>query len=301
MSLVLTRPESLPPDASTYRVVTFASPADGQPQQVHVYSPAAMGSEPLPLVIAPHPVTWTSDQDYQGGLEGLKRGHHCGWYGLADAYRVIVAMPHGHHRRVDLCSLGSPEQIEDMAHLLAVLEEQGYPVERHRIYACGLSMGGQEALILAGRYPDVLAAVVAFNPIVDLAAWQEDMAVIQVPEIQEHGIARLIAEEVGGLPRDMPADYAERSVTTYVGGLTRMPTLMFWSEKDLIVPRQTTHHAHRLYEMVKAQSPTSPIAEYNHTLIHGLAAFDETTRWQLHEWCDYELALRWLMLHRRPA
>jgi hypothetical protein len=26
---------------------------------------------------------------------------------------------------------------------------------------------------------------------------------------------------------------------------------------------------------------------------------DQITRWQLHEWCDYELALRWLLNHKK--
>jgi hypothetical protein len=43
------------------------------------------------------------------------------------------------------------------------------------------------------------------------------------------------------------------------------------------------------------------VAEYEHTTSHGLDAIDEDKRWQLHEWCDYELALQWLLAHRRPG
>jgi hypothetical protein len=41
------------------------------------------------------------------------------------------------------------------------------------------------------------------------------------------------------------------------------------------------------------------IAEYNHTEIHGQIEMDQLNRWRLHEWCDYELALRWLLNHKK--
>ena len=47
------------------------------------------------------------------------------------------------------------------------------------------------------------------------------------------------------------------------------------------------------------RSPTSPIAEYNHTLSHGVTEFSQEVCWQLHEWSDYELGLRWLLIHER--
>jgi pimeloyl-ACP methyl ester carboxylesterase len=52
-----------------------------------------------------------------------------------------------------MCSVGGPEQIDDMAHLIGALTGFGYRVDTRRVYSCGLSMGGQEALVLAGRHP----------------------------------------------------------------------------------------------------------------------------------------------------
>ena len=46
----------------------------------------------LPLVLAPHPIDWSSENDYQGGLPGLKRVYHRGWAGLADRYNVRSLM-----------------------------------------------------------------------------------------------------------------------------------------------------------------------------------------------------------------
>lgn len=300
MSLICERPRPLPSDRSRRDQILFTSQADGTVQVVDLYTPSQPGQEPLPLVLAPHPITWTAAEEYHGGYEGYRLGYHRGWYGLADKYGVAIAMPHGHHRRVVNCSLASPEQIGDMAQIISEIAERGTHVDLQRVYLCGKSMGGQEALVAAGCHPDLFAAVVAFNPIVDLAAWYQDLAGIDVEEIQAFRPDELIVDEVGGLPQDVPDAYDERSAMRYAGALSQMPCLIFWSEEDLVVPRQTTHHAYRLYAMVKDLSASSPIAEYNHTRIHGRLDLGIETRWQLHEWCDYELALNWMLVHSRP-
>ena len=108
-----------------------------------------------------------------------------------------------------------------------------------------------------------------------------------------------IANEVGGLPSEVPQRYAERSALNYVEELARVPTLIFWTEKDLIVPRQITHHTLRLYHRIKqvrrmrAHRRVQPHA-YSRSL-----ELNEIARWQLHEWCDYDLALHWLLNHRK--
>lgn len=299
MPLVEEHPADLPPDPSRKETVEFASPADECQMKVDIYSPQAPSSETLPLVLAPHAITWTAAQDYHGGLEGLMRKYHRGYYGLAEKYQILIAMPHGHHHREELCSLAGPEQIADMVHLIDALDGYGYAVDKLRVYACGLSMGAQEALVLAGKHPDRLAATVVFNPIVDLAAWHEELATSEVPEIREYDTASRIANEVGGTPQEVPELYAERSANSFAEGLARVPTLILWAHKDLIVPRQVTHHTVPLYHRVKEIDPNSPIGAYNHTSIHGPIELDQLTRWQLHEWCDYDLAIHWMLNHER--
>jgi len=75
--------------------------------------------------------------------------------------------------------------------------------------------------------------------------------------------------------------------------------MIYWSDQDLIVPRQLSHHSYLLYTQVKDGTATSPVAEYNHTKSHGLLDYDKLTRWQLHEYCDYDLALHWLLGHQK--
>jgi acetyl esterase/lipase len=299
MPLIEERPHPLPPDPSRKQTIELKSPADGCLVKVDVYSPSSARGQPLPLLLAPHAITWTAAEDYHGGLQGLMRKYHSGYYGLPEKHGVLIAMPHGHHHKEDLCSLAGPEQIADMESLIDALGDHGYSVDPRRVYACGLSMGAQEALVLAGNHPNRLAAVVAFNPIVDLAAWHEELATSEIPEIREYNTTQRIANEVGGLPSEAPEAYAARSASNYARGLSQVPTLILWTEQDLIVPRQLTHHTMPLYRHVKELNINSPMAEYNHTTIHGPLVFDQVTRWQLHEWCDYDLALRWLLCHSR--
>jgi dipeptidyl aminopeptidase/acylaminoacyl peptidase len=162
-------------------------------------------------------------------------------------------------------------------------------------------MGGLEALVAAGSNPDLFAAVVAFNPIIDLAAWQKALASTDVNELRSFGTAERIVEEVGVHPAESPESYSERSATSYLDGLCRVPTMLFWSAADLVVPQQATEHAYRLYCELKARGISTPVSEYEHSACHGVPATSDLVRWQLHEWCDYELALAWLLRHRRAV
>ena len=268
-------PQIYPQILSRKETIEFNSPADGCLVKADIYSPQERANQPLPLLLAPHPITWTAAEDYQGGLEGLMRKYHRGYYGLADKHQVIIAMPHGHHHKEELCSVAGPEQIADMHALIDGLAGHGYKVDHRRVYVCGLSMGGHEALVLAGKHPERITAVVAFNPIVDLAAWHDDLANSEVPEIREYDTAARIANEVGGRPSEVPDAYAQRNALTFAEGLATVPTLIFWSEQDLIVPRQLTHHTYLLYQRVKEINIHSPFAEYNHTRMHGPLTFDQ--------------------------
>lgn len=298
MSLIEKQPTNLPHDPSRKETIEFISPSDGCKIKFDIYSPSDRITTPLPLILAPHPITWTAAEDYHGGLSGLMRKYHRGYYGLAEKYQVIIAMPHGHHHNEELCSVAGPEQIDDMNALIDKLADFDYLVNSRWVFACGLSMGGHEALVLAGKYPDRITAVVAFNPIVDLAVWHDDLANSAIPEIREFGTADRIANEVGGKPSEASDAYTRRNALTYAEGLSKVPTLLFWSDMDIVVPKQVSHHTYALYKRVKEININSPIAEYNHTQIHGPLQLDQITRWQLHEWCDYDLALKWLLSHQ---
>jgi pimeloyl-ACP methyl ester carboxylesterase len=251
----------------------------------------------MPLVVAPHPFGWSVEEDYHGGCVGLKAASHRGWLGVPSEAGVAILQPEGHHRAVARCSMGYEGVVRDLPAWIAAVE-MVVRIDPSRVYAAGLSMGGLESLLLVGTYPDRFAAAFAFNPVVDAAAWHEDLVQTTSRELRAEGSDALIAAEVGGTPHDVPEDYVRRSAFGVLDGLRRVPLSIWWSRLDLIVPRQAECHGRRLYDEIKRLDPDAPVSEYEHTARHTLS--DPPTddeRWAIHETADYALATRWLLQH----
>jgi hypothetical protein len=117
-------------------------------------------------------------------------------------------------------------------------------------------------------------------------------------ELRAEGSDRLIVEEVGGLPTAEPDAYARRSAFSVLDGLRGVPTAIWWSHLDLVVPRQVERHGKRLYDELKRLDPHAPVTEYDHTARQPLPPEPtDDQRWAIHETADYAFALRWLLLH----
>lgn len=219
-----------------------------------------------------------------------------------ERHGVIVLVPDLAGRATPLTSLGYDGTLRDMVAAVDAVRAMGIRVDPDRLYATGVSMGGQETLLLLARFPDVFAAGVAFNPVVDLAPWSADF--VASPHYadlagEDPTLDELFRREIGGTPAAVPEAYPGRSPLTYVGDLARTPLLLYWSHLDDIVRNQATRQTKRLYDAITALDPLAPVAEYNHTWSHGYTAFDFRERWMLHEYNDYDLATRWLLSHRR--
>lgn len=283
----------------TSRALEIRSPLDGSLQRGVLRLPGSGAPALLPLVIAPHAFGWTVDQDYHGGCVGLKAPEHRGWLDVATDLGVAVLQPEGHHRAVAWCSMGYRGVVDDAPAWIDEAERHA-PIDRDRVYACGLSMGALEALLMAGHHPDRFAAVFAFNPVVDARAWYEDLARTPNAELRAEGGAQLIADEVGGSPDEVPDEYVRRSAFTVLETLVAMPIAIWWSHVDLVVPRQAEAHGKRLYDDLKRLDPAAPVTEYEHTARYGLPADPaDDARWGVHETSDYRFAAHWLLLHRR--
>jgi dipeptidyl aminopeptidase/acylaminoacyl peptidase len=280
------------------------SPLDGSTQRATLRLPARAergAANALPLILAPHAFGWTVEDDYHGGCVGLKAPGHPGWLDVAADLDVAILQPEGHHRVVEWCSMGYEGVVRDIPAWVDAAERM-VGVDRDRIYACGLSMGGLESLLIAGTYPDVVAAAFAFNPVVDAAAWYEDLLRTTNDELRAEGGAGTIAREVGGTPGEVPDAYAARSAFGVLDGLRHVPVAIWWSHLDLVVPRQAERHGKRLYDELKRLEPTAPVTEYDHTDLHRLPASpSDDQRWGVHETADYRFAATWLLLHRLSA
>src|SRR3954465_14871464 len=137
---------------------------DGESRPAWLFLPAGYHGQRVPLVISPHGrgVDESDNAVFWGDLPGE------GGFALID--------PAGEGRRLHWYSWGAPGQIADLARMPAVARAWGVNVNPHRIYAVGGSMGGQETLLLAGRYPHLLAGAAAFDPATDMARRYRDFA-----------------------------------------------------------------------------------------------------------------------------
>jgi pimeloyl-ACP methyl ester carboxylesterase len=222
---------------------------------------------PIPLVIAPHG-------------RGLTGRHNIAIWGSLPAERPFaVVSPDGHGRRLPRYSWGYRGQIDDLARMPDILR-RALPwlrIDRTRVYAFGGSMGGQEVLLLAARYPELLAGVAAFDAVTNLARQYRAF-----PRLPCHRgclrlwkgplgltLQRLARHEVGGTPATAPAAYAARSPVGYVRSLafSCVPIQMWWSVADRVVVDQQ-HQSARLFWNIRALNPIAPVQAFVGFWIH---------------------------------
>jgi pimeloyl-ACP methyl ester carboxylesterase len=286
-------------ELSGKRIVSFKSHFDCTEQRFLLDVPKSCIGQPAPIIISPHPCTWSAEADYENGPEGVVAPHP-GWAGLPEKYGFILTAPFGHGRTTgELTCLGSEGQIFDMAQIVGEVKKLGYSIDEQRIYACGLSMGGQEALLFAAKFNHIVAGAFAFNPVVDLKAFYEDVCQWDEKGLESNGLASIIEMEVGGKPCDISDEYLKRSPIAYSKELSQTPLMLWWSDMDAVVPRGLTHHSKKLYDLIKSIDPVAPVAEYNHTRSHAIENFDLQSRVYVHEYSHYEFAVQWLLLHQR--
>lgn len=207
----------------------------------------------IPLIISPHGRGVDADEN------ALIWGDLPGEGGFA------VINPAGEGRRLHWFSWGAPGQIADLARMPAIARAHGVHVDRHRVYAFGGSMGGQETLLLMALHPRLLAGAAAFDPATDLRRRYYDFATL------EHGrtLQRLAREEVGGTPTQVPGAYARRSPDHYVHRLafSGVPLQIYWSTRDRVIADQLSESG-ALSDELKRANPRARLWEFEGEWAH---------------------------------
>jgi len=216
---------------------------------------------PLPLIISPH------------GRGVSARSNALNWGGLPAAGMFAVINPAGQGRRLSRHSWGFHGQVTDLARMPGIVR-QALPwvrIDRKRIYAFGSSMGGQETLLLAARYPYLLAGAAAFDSVTDFRLQYWNFALLKCSarcrRIRERPLGvelrALAREEVGGSPLASPAAYIRRSPLFYARRIARscVPLQLWWSLYDRVVV-EPTRQSGRLYERIFDLNRTAPVEAY---------------------------------------
>jgi poly(3-hydroxybutyrate) depolymerase len=252
----LIRRHALPADVRLLRIGYTAW--DGRARRAYVLLPRWYGPRhdpPLPLVISPH------------GRGVPARYNVRIWGDLPARGPFAVVNPEGQGRRFALYSWGDPGQIADLARLPQILHCRlpWLRIDRHRIYALGGSMGGQETLLLVARYPRLLAGAAAFDSDTNLALRYTDFPRLRFVRFLQWAARR----EVGGTPSRDRRAYVRRSPLDDARAIARsgVPLQLWWSTRDQIVVDQARQSG-LLYRLILAFRPRASVRAFVGTWAH---------------------------------
>ena len=184
----------------------ITSSIDGAEQPVLLYVPP--GGKRVPLLVSVH--SWsTGYAGYDSYAATLELCKDKGWAFLSPHFR-------GPNARPEACA--SDLAVQDV--LDAVAYAKGHArVDERRVYLLGGSGGGHMALVMAHRAPKAWAAVSAWVPVTDLAAWHAFCS--------ESGLkyAKDIEQCLGGPPGDPERDkeYRRRSPVYWLDKAKGLP------------------------------------------------------------------------------
>jgi poly(3-hydroxybutyrate) depolymerase len=257
---------------SAVRVIPIAYRAhDGLMRRAYVIVPASYEpGTPIPLVISPH-------GRGVGARMNVRR-----WGRLPALGDFAVVNPEGQGRALTLFSWGDPGEIRDLAHMPDIVE-QALPwlrIDRHRVYAFGGSMGGQETLLLLARFPRLLAGAASFDAPTNMAARYRAFVEEPLGTSLQH-LARI---EIGGTPTTDPRGYAVRSPLDWARRIASsgVPLQIWWSTRDRIVRNQRDESG-LLYRMIKRFDPDAPVTEF-------VGRWAHTTEMKSHGYLPYALS-----------
>jgi poly(3-hydroxybutyrate) depolymerase len=210
-----------------------------------------------------------------------------------------------------LFSYGYPPEIDDLARMPQIVEATlpWLHVDKEQVYVLGSSMGGQETLLLAARYPHALAGgtgklagAAAFDATCDLPT--QCAYLTHQPATtgsDPPSVAALMLEEVGSKPgsltgflqsarfyndkrqaemtigqllAELPADESRwdaRSPLSFVQQLANLPfpLRMYWSTADIVVGNQGTQQSGKLYARITAANVAAQVAHEVGTWAHS--------------------------------
>jgi poly(3-hydroxybutyrate) depolymerase len=272
------------PPAPGVRVLAIHYRAhDGLSRRAYLILPAWYGPKrhpPIPLVISPH-------GRGVGARANIRR-----WGALPARGGFAVINPEGQGRRLTLFSWGDPGEIRDLARMPRIAE-RAVPwlrIERHRVYAFGGSMGGQETLLLLARFPRLLAGAAAFDAPTNMAARYRAFELLPFGD----GLQRLARREIGGTPATDPGGYETRSPLDYARRIAfaGVPLQIWWSTRDRTVSDQKQESG-LLYRDIKRINRAAPVSEF-------VGAWGHTTEMTSNGYLPYALS-RFGLMPPRPA
>lgn len=233
--------------ASTMVATTWYRAWNGRIRAMLVAYPRNPGLRRIPLLINFHGA---------GGFAACPKRFR----DVPGRYRFAVVCLDGQGPSTRGFSYADARHLADHAAIPRLLRERlpRLRIDRRRIVAGGSSMGGQEALAFAARYPTMLSAVIAVDAPADLGEryWHLSRA-------KQHALVA----DCGGTPTYAPGCYAERSPLHLADRLaaSSLGLHLYWSARDAVNrPNQMPALARAIRAANPARAFTIRIGTWNH-------------------------------------
>lgn len=188
--------------------IDIPSSKDGTPQKAIYWRPESAahdGKGPsVPLLVFLH--SWSGG--FEQGPPWIDQAKKMGWVLVAPDFR-------GPNNRPEACAsdLASQDILDAVA-----FARRDARIDPARIYLIGGSGGGHMSLVMAARAPDLWAAVSAWVPISDLAAWHAES------KARKNNYAKMLEQSCGGAPGPATeAEYRHRSPLFHLAAAKNVP------------------------------------------------------------------------------
>jgi polyhydroxybutyrate depolymerase len=176
----------------------FTLTHDGLTRSYIVHRPAGASSRrPPPVILNLH----------GAGSNGAGQERYSGMDQVADREHFLVVYPDGTGRGMGLtwnagacCAYAMFHRVDDVGFIRAVIDDlaRRTPIDRHRIYATGISNGGMMSYRLAAEAPDLVAAIA---PVAGTMVLPQAHPTHPIPIIHFHSIDDSFAKYDGGYGR----------------------------------------------------------------------------------------------------
>ena len=188
--------------------IDIPSSKDGTPQKAIYWRPESAAHDvqgpSVPLLVFLH--SWSGG--FEQGPPWIDQAKKMGWVLVAPDFR-------GPNNRPEACAsdLASQDILDAVA-----FARRDARIDPARIYLIGGSGGGHMSLVMAARAPDLWAAVSAWVPISDLAAWHAES------KARKNNYAKMLEQSCGGAPGPTTeAEYRHRSPLFHLAAAKNVP------------------------------------------------------------------------------
>lgn len=236
------------------REIEVVSTLDGSAEKSLIYCPETR--EPIPLLVGLH--TWSSDR-FNQVKEIFPRCRQRGWALILPEFRGPNLTSNPRAAQAGGSRLAQQDILDALDHLLA-----HYPIDVRQVFLLGGSGGGHMALLMAARAPERFAAISAWVPIADLAAWHREN-----PRYAPH-----VEAVCGGPPAASPAveaEYRQRSPLSQVAAMAKATLSVHHGRYDSSVPYTHTWRLAQALEAVGASQFFCEIFDGGHEIRYEVA------------------------------